>query len=574
MTRRMTGLSVGNFKAFGETQKLPFRPITLVYGPNSAGKSSLFQALALAHEAEFGPLAAERPLLDVHQTRLGGNAIDLGGFRQYVHRGQAARRVVWGAELDVDALAKNGSERLWRRLSQSRRVTLSISLGIETDDQDRPKPDADPRVEEIELSLDGAELLRMSRRPAAEAADPAANRFRVDRLAAEHAVFEPLLLEALSQEDKESMSANEHAIVLDEALKSVVPSLLVTTRRFLPTDAEVTIEQSRAGATVSTLLSLKLQEDLPALIEELLVGLSQVVKEEIGTLRYLGPLRSLPPRHLAFTERSDSNRVAGGAWAWDEVRRDDAVREAVNVWLGSSRLKTPYELEVRSLVPVDAVQRIIEDEVAASMDGYSADDEDSRWSDRGPSSSTDLDEGPVPSRQGAESLAKRLADVIAATGLERFREVVLLDKRRNAVVTHRDVGVGISQVLPVLVLCYGSRGAALAMEQPEIHLHPGLQAELGDVFIEAALSDRRNTLLIETHSEHVLLRIMRRIRENFEGRPRQGPSISADDVAILYVEPHEHRSVVREMPLTAAGDLAKSWPGGFFEEGLREQFDA
>ena len=112
-----------------------------------------------------------------------------------------------------------------------------------------------------------------------------------------------------------------------------------------------------------------------------------------------------------------------------------------------------------------------------------------------------------------EAEAGRLLQEIEASDADRLRELALIDQRTNTVVTHRDVGIGISQVLPVLVMAYGSHGKLLAMEQPEIHLHPALQAELGDVFIEAALGERDNTFILETHSEHLILRLMRRIRE-------------------------------------------------------------
>jgi len=113
----------------------------------------------------------------------------------------------------------------------------------------------------------------------------------------------------------------------------------------------------------------------------------------------------------------------------------------------------------------------------------------------------------------------------------------------------------------------------VAIEQPEIHLHPKLQAELGDVFITSALGDRRNTFMLETHSEHLLLRIMKRMRQTFEKSLPDGvPPVHPQDVSVLYVEPDGNRSIVREMPLNERGELVKAWPGGFFEEGLREVF--
>jgi len=180
--------------------------------------------------------------------------------------------------------------------------------------------------------------------------------------------------------------------------------------------------------------------------------------------------------------------------------------------------------------------------------------------------------GAYPVIKDIEAETKRLLSTIDASDADRVRELVLIDQRTNVVVTHRDVGIGISQVLPVLVMAYGSQGKLLAMEQPEIHLHPALQAELGDVFIEAALGARQNTFILETHSEHLILRVMRRMRESYQKKDNGLPSVTPADVTVLYVEPDGTRSIVREMPLNEIGELVKSWPGGFFEEGLREQF--
>lgn len=308
MTRQLTALSVGNFKAFADTQTLSIKPLTLIYGPNSAGKSSLVQALALAHEAEFGQASATGPMLDIHQTRLGGSAIDLGGFRQYVHRGQARQRVEWGAELDLATRCGPGGEGPVRHLSGLSRVSVSVFIGIELDDEERPRPDAEPRVEEVQIVGDGVELLRMSRRPRDFADEALGDPFRIDRLAAEHPAFGPMLIDAMSKTQDENLTAAERAAELDRAIRSVVPALLVRTNRFLPADAQVILDQPATSAGDCSLLRTEIEQILPVAVQDILTDLSLLVREEIGSLRYLGPLRSLPPRHLAFTELADHNR--------------------------------------------------------------------------------------------------------------------------------------------------------------------------------------------------------------------------------------------------------------------------
>lgn len=572
MTRRLHALRVGNFKAFADTQRIPLKPITLIFGPNSAGKSSFIHSLALAHEAQFGREKRSLARLDVHHTDIGGSSIDLGGFRQFIHRGQANKRMEWGAEIKVAALTSDKDQRLAQLLAPVQTVTLSISLGIELDDQDRPKPGAEPRVESIEISGDGAELLRMSRRRA----DSHGSTLRLDRLASDHPVFRQVLKAIVESATTSEEMRPEDFDGANEAIDSLLPELQVRVEQFFPTAVELPKNEGVELSPVSMLFPVSKgnrKEDiaqavrfyLPRTLADLVKGLSDALADELKRLHYLGPLRSFPPRHLAFAEHEDSNWYAGGGYAWDVVRRNDNVREAVNAWLGSSKLKTPYKLVVRSLVALDQLQATLEQ----GLEGVQSEglDMEPDYDGKNPDPV-----GAYPVIKDIEAEAERLLAGIDASDADRIRELVLIDQRTNTVVTHRDVGIGISQVLPVLVLAYGSKGKLLAMEQPEIHLHPALQAELGDVFIKAALGDRKNTFILETHSEHLILRLMRRMRESHQHKETGLPKLTPADVSVLYVEPDGTRSIVREMPLNELGELVKTWPGGFFEEGLREQF--
>ena len=76
---------------------------------------------------------------------------------------------------------------------------------------------------------------------------------------------------------------------------------------------------------------------------------------------------------------------------------------------------------------------------------------------------------------------------------------------------------------------------------------------------------------METHSEHILLRIMRRIRETTLGTlPTHLKGITPNDVAVVYIDNNGKDVIVRELRLNELGELIDDWPGGFFEEGLRE----
>jgi len=127
-----------------------------------------------------------------------------------------------------------------------------------------------------------------------------------------------------------------------------------------------------------------------------------------------------------------------------------------------------------------------------------------------------------------------------------------------------DIGFGASQVLPVVVQCLGTRiGGTLLVEQPEIHLHPKAQAELGDLFIEAT-QDNDRAFIIETHSEHILARIRRRIAE-------RKPGLTREKIAIYYFRPTSEGTEIQEVTLNENGQYAR-FPQGFFEEDVEEAF--
>lgn len=591
MSRRLKALRVGNFKAFSDTQTIPIKPITLVFGPNSAGKSSFIHSLALAHEAQFGRDKHGRARLDVHHTDIGGSAIDLGGYRQFVHRGQLRNGVEWGVELKVAELHESPRCRqLKELLSTVHTVTLNITLGIVLDDNDRPVPGFAPHIRTMEILADGVELLRMSRRLGEEADDNATAKFsqqlkenpeqvvksirdqageevddlfnalreevsgtdahredrafqtlRVDRLASDHAVFAQVIRAIV---DTQTFALNTSEAMVNEALGNLLSKLEVRVDHFLP--SAVLMSECDVAATDEVTKALEFW--LPRTLNDLIGGLSDVFAWELKQLQYLGPLRSFPSRHVAFTENEDANWYAGGGYAWDVVRNDNNVRMAVNAWLGQGKLKTPYELRIKELVNFERIRDI---QLEAS----------DSWDFSGQS-----DEGlPIEAaiRGDFENYSNLLVDNAILDGrIDRVNELVLVDMRNRTSVTHRDVGIGISQVLPVLVMAYASKGKLLAMEQPEIHLHPALQAELGDVFITSALGSQKNTFILETHSEHLILRLLRRVREGV---------LSPDDLSVLYVQPTESGSTVLEVRVDEDGDFIDRWPGGFFEEAFNER---
>ena len=117
-----------------------------------------------------------------------------------------------------------------------------------------------------------------------------------------------------------------------------------------------------------------------------------------------------------------------------------------------------------------------------------------------------------------------------------------------------DVGFGVSQVLPVLILCYyAPEGSILILEQPEAHLHPKVQSELGDVLIDV-VKKRNIQVILESHSEHLIHRLMLRTAEE---------QLSVDDTALYFCQINEGVSEIDPLQVDEYGNI-NNWPQEFF----------
>ena len=123
-----------------------------------------------------------------------------------------------------------------------------------------------------------------------------------------------------------------------------------------------------------------------------------------------------------------------------------------------------------------------------------------------------------------------------------------------------DVGFGVSQILPAIVLCYyAPEGSIIILEQPEIHLHPAVQAGLADVFIDA-IKTRNIQIVFESHSEHLLKRLQRRIAE---------AKIDPKETALYFCESDNGSSKLTELNLDLFGTI-RNWPKDFFGDQFGE----
>lgn len=139
-------------------------------------------------------------------------------------------------------------------------------------------------------------------------------------------------------------------------------------------------------------------------------------------------------------------------------------------------------------------------------------------------------------------------------------EVLVKTHSDSSEVKITDVGFGVSQVLPALVQAfYCPPNSTIWMEQPEIHLHPQVQAELADALISATKANEdgkpRNTqLIIESHSEHLLQRVQRRVAEG---------QLKPEDVAIYFCKRSKKGAELEELKMDLYGEV-ENWPDDFF----------
>jgi hypothetical protein len=554
----ITELTLRNFKAFGDTpQRLPIKPLTLIFGANSSGKSSIIQSLLLAHHG------MSTDDYDVHHPKLAGEVVDLGGVRSYLRKHDVTGTVKLCLEVDVDRAVLAGQlERTYAEMHpflQCSRFGLCLELGY-----------GEHVLQKIEVSINRQVMVTLSRLGSGRfkaALGESSQSFLRDILESVASCRPSLdiLIDLMGDETADEAATGRAGGTVpskQEALRATLPKLSAALQEALaegefsfeksviidPFQSEfdrlpapeggVSIwdgdEEGRTGRVAGLFYGDKESwndqwwnaQTIHLNLSKLMKFCSNRIALELQKLSYLGPLRCVPDRHLTVAAQQGSNEVASGGLAWARVIAEMETRAAVNKWLGPRGLATPYRLESHSLLNAARVLMAVQEGDAAIQA---------------------LLDNP---------------DVI---------ELVFEDTRAETTVSHRDIGFGVGQVLPVLVNACALTGQVIAIEQPELHLHPAHQAELGDVFIESALGERKNTFLLETHSEHLILRILRRVRETTAGTLPPGmPPVRPEDVSVVYVQPGPSGSEIIELPVTPDGDFDRPWPGGFFAERFQD----
>jgi hypothetical protein len=259
--------------------------------------------------------------------------------------------------------------------------------------------------------------------------------------------------------------------------------------------------------------------EFTAFLSWLTIGPAMLLRDQLRKLRYVGPLRRIPPRgfqaSLTKSEAAWSDGMA--AWATLLSGPQSLVDDCSDAMSSPDKLGTGYSIVRKQIQEYDL-------------------------------------SGLEPTPIGRDRSRIELVD---AAGLSHQPQ---------------DVGVGISQVLPVVVAAHDGSASVVCIEQPELHIHPAVQVALGDLFIDGVLNHELS-FLIETHSEHLILRLLRRIREAAEERIIAADApINPKLVGVYCLTRENGRVTVVEVPVNTEGDFDKPWPNGFFDERGTELF--
>ena len=563
---RLTRIELENFKSIGSRQTIDLQPITLLFGPNSSGKSTILQALHYLREI------LERSNIDPDRTIAGG-LIDLGGFATLVHNHELERTVTLnvvmnlsdeqgaealplnaGLSIDEPEFAELPIRYLVGESEEYRDYAVVQDVGLQVDIRWSALEQV-PYLSRFALELDGESF-------AAIVSPPTEGRAQLTDFNFTH----PLLRRAVLPYDEPENGPDDLRVtspLQDEIWALAREAAADRSRPDTPDDQLRIAVATNLGALPMLDRDLVLDirdpdvkkaeleqrtprvNGLRSLLSELILGPARLVRDHLTQMTYVGPLRDIPTRSYRPRVSPDESRWAHGLAAWDLLyndRRGELIEE-VNSWLsGEKRLGTTYQLERIEFkeIPVpSAINQMFER-------GLNEDD--------------------------VGELQEMYLNLATRT------EIALRDFEKGILVAPGDVGVGISQMVPVIVAALRKQAGILGIEQPELHVHPAIQVGMADMFIRAAVSDldkftSGKTLIIETHSEHIMLRLLRRVREQSEDELPPGIlGLTPDDISVVYVESGFDSVRLRPLRVAPDGEFADRWPQGFFEERAEELF--
>ncbi len=550
----LKSMTLQNFKAIGDDPvTIEFKPITLLFGPNSAGKSTVIQGISYA----------------LYLLRDATSAEDSEEFADIVHSRDQSRKV--SLRLEFDTCGQDLPQEDYLRLrSQGTRTGSPESLPLA--EVEGPLLPDFSRVSPFfaELNVRSTALGSVSSYTVG-ALGQAIGRLQFggsgsagffDYLNLEHPLFSLRGMAKVKRKLSKFIASCQPIIgglsenpTLRSTLRSILPDLDDDSRLFGITNSLGPNNLPRTAVNVKLVRSHgEVCEDqlLDTFSTKLFVGCRQALMQILKDVSHVGPLRTIPGRNWRLPGNPSAASQISGEAAWIAVCKTPDLNAEVNTWL-EKKLGAGCRVEIRIIREVD--EHPIDELLAR---GELADDFLHR----------DEDGGYLDQFISLWHQTKRLIEMSPTRAA-----VKIVDEQTRLAISVDDVGVGISQVLPVIVQSVARDSGIVAIEQPELHLHPAMQVELGDLFLTQAKKKAGLRFLLETHSEHIILRLLRRVRETSEGTLPEGiPPVTPGDLAVYYLERVDGSTRSKKLEIDSLGEFLESWPRGFFEEREEELF--
>jgi len=527
-------ITLENFKGVKQRVEIPLRAITLLFGANSAGKSTILQALLYLREL----LEHRQP--DVDWLHASGKTIDLGGFQKMVHGRDTHQRVTVGVTVTVnddglgtysrapysdddDAEGIRIEDQLPLPLPGVHEVSVSVTVGWDNDFNHS-------HVHSFEVAINGEKVGEINE----PLSDPEAK--GIQRPLLKITESHPIFVGVFRPGTFDSAVNHIGDPIVGQLGYLGNPNYTVLGMLLPRSGQPLRLLENRNSD--STQLST---QDAEELFSHVMVGAMDEVLNELKRTRYIGPIRLVPDRAYSPVRTDLQHRWADGSAAWDLLHTmDDDL-----CWLNQKhfeQLGLGVKLDIHQYWEV----------VRSSPLGKAL------WNAH------------IPASKGLQGAALTSSEV--RVDLKQKRRFQITSASSGMEIDPVDIGVGVSQAVPVVVGAMAPGYGLLAVEQPELHVHPAVQCRMADVLAHQVLGKERQ-LLLETHSEHLMLRLLRRVRETTDDElPPDAPRMTPADVSVIYLSNDEGELKVTVLPINAEGEFNRRWPKGFFEERVAEMF--
>lgn len=471
-------IGIENFKAFADLQEIDLAPITLIYGANSSGKSSIIHSLMVLKQSILFPSLKGGVYSDKR-------ILDVGSYATMVYAHKLDRDICFNLKFTSNSTKSVYKDRLY--------VKLNYSF-FDHEQNKKNKNDSQGFSYLNTIYFEGEYRNKFGY--------VLKNKFNgKSELSTKN--FDLDLLDNYKIFDRRKKE------ISDEITKKIMDVFVYYAEEESPIPKGIGIDGSRHLEILDSLRENDSEDALytvHSFIYETIMENSNYIKDELKKISYLGPLRSNPKRYYSIdTEFEVTVGKEGENIAYFLKSKKEFITHKINECF--KKFNIPYKFTPK----------------------------------------------PIGERNS-----------------EPLIQIELEDLRNNVTVSPLDVGFGIGQILPILVEGVIRENSVICVEQPEIHLHPKLQAELAEFFAETCT---KNQWIIETHSEALMLRIQKLIRDK---KKINGRILKPKDVSILYVVPSEDENgkegaKIKKIRLDEDGDFMDFWPEGFFEERIKER---